>query len=94
MQQRIISMREMQRNYKRLLQKAREQKFPVFLGAYGKAQAVLMDIEEFRKLKESLELRKKKRKWEETERMLDRLSAKGSQDISLSEFIIRDRHAH
>jgi len=94
MEQNIISMREIQRNYKRVLEKAKTQKGPVFLGAHGKVQAVLLDIMEFRKLQESVDVRKKKRKWEEMERTLDRLAAKGRQGISLSEFVIRDRHAH
>lgn len=94
MEQTIVSMREMQRNYKRVLEKAKAQKGPVFLGAYGKAQAVLLDIMEFRKLQESVDVRKKKRKWEEMESILDRLAAKGRQGVSLSEFVIRDRHAH
>jgi prevent-host-death family protein len=94
MEHSIISMREIQRNYKSILEKAKTRKGPVFLGAHGKTEAVLMDIAEFRKLQESVDVRKKKRKWEELKRTLDRLASKGSQNISLSEFVIRDRHAH
>ena len=94
MNQSIISMREIQRNYKRILQKAREQKSPVFLGAYGKPQAVLLDIDQFQKLQEKTEKKQRKVRWAEMKKILDHLAAKGRQDVSLSEFVIRDRHAH
>lgn len=87
-------MREIQRNYRKIIDWVRSVRKPVFLGSHGKAQAVLLDIGEFQKLQEKAAAEKRKMKWQEMERALDRLSRKGRQDVSLSEFIIRDRHAH
>lgn len=94
MQQGIISMREIQRNYKRILQKAREQKSPVFLGVYGKPQAVLMDIEEFERLRGKKKYKQSEKEWEELKKELDYLARQGKQNISLAQFVRQDRQRH
>lgn len=90
----FVSMREMQRSCRKIIDWIRSDGKSVFLGSHGKAEAVLMDIEEFRKLQEKSEKKKRMIAWKEMETVLDALSAKGRQDVSLSEFVIRDRHAH
>lgn len=94
MDQNVVSMREIQRNYRKIIDWVKSARKPVFLDSRGKTEAVLMDIEEFRKLQEKSEKRKRMIEWEEMEKVLDDLSIKGRQGISLSEFVIRDRHAH
>ncbi|MEK7542661.1 MAG: type II toxin-antitoxin system prevent-host-death family antitoxin [Patescibacteria group bacterium] len=94
MEQNIISMREIQRNYKSVLEKAKTQKGPVFLGAHGKVQAVLMDIESFEKLEKKADIAKRKKEWEKVEAALNRIAKEGRQDISLSEYVRYDRQAH
>lgn len=94
MDQNVVSMREIQRNYRKIIDWVKSARKPVFLDSHGKTEAVLMDIEEFRKLQEKSEKRKRMIEWEEMERVLDDLSTKGRQGISLSKFVIRDRHAH
>lgn len=94
MEQRIISMREIQRNYKRILEKAKRSKQPVFLGAHGNPRAVLMDIEVFHLLEKKMKDKAKKMKWRQIERLLDEVSASGRQDVSLSDFIRYDRQSH
>lgn len=87
-------MREIQRNYKRILQKAREQKSPVFLGSYGKAQAVLMDIEEFERLRGKKKRKQSEKEWEELKKELDYLARQGKQNVNLAQFVRQDRQSH
>ena len=94
MQQTIVSMREIQRNYKRILQKAREQKSPVFLGKYGKAKAVLMSIEDFERLERKSDIARKEKEWKKTEATLKRIAKEGRQDVNLSEYVRYDRQTH
>jgi prevent-host-death family protein len=94
MDQNVVSMREIQRNYRKVIDWVKSDRKPVFLSSHGKTEAVLMDIEEFRKLEEKSEKKKRTIEWEEMKKVLEDLSTKGRQGISLSEFVIRDRHAH
>lgn len=94
MQQTIISMREIQRNYKRILQKAKEQKSPVFLGAYGKSQAVLMDIEAFEKLQNGKKRKSSMEEWKGLKREFDDLARQGRQGVNLSQLVRKDRRTH
>jgi prevent-host-death family protein len=94
MENTVISMREIQRNYKKILQEAKKKGTPVFLGAHGKAQAVLMDIEEFERLESKGKREKEKKKWEELKRELDYLAQQGRQDVDLVEFLRKDRQSH
>ena len=94
MEQNIISMREIQRNYKRVLEKAKTQKGPVFLGAHGKAQAVLIDIESFERLEGERKYKNNLKGWEDLKRELDYLAKQGKQNVNLAQFIREDRQTH
>lgn len=94
MEQNIVSMREIQRNYKKLLEEARKKRAPVFLGAHKTPQAVLIDIDEYRKLKEKSIRAARTRNWKEIEAVLDRIAAQGRQGISLAKFVQHDRQTH
>lgn len=89
-----ISMREIQRNYKEIFEKAKREKKPLFLGAHGKPEAVVLDIDVFRNLQKKIGREVKKRHWGDIYRALERLSGLGRQNISLSDFIHNDRKAH
>ena len=94
MEQNIISMREIQRNYKRVLEKAKTQKGPVFLGAHGKKKAVLMSIEDFERLERKSDIAQKKKEWKRIEATLNRIAKEGRQDVNLSEYVRYDRQTH
>lgn len=94
MEEKIISMREMQRNYKNILNTAKVLKKPVLLGSHGKVQAVVMDIEDYRRLEAKLRITRQKRGWKEAEAMFDRLAAGGVQNVLLADFVHHDRQAH
>jgi len=93
METNIFSMREVQRNYRKIIDKAKKHG-PVFLGAHGKAEAVLLDVDVFQELQTIQKHKKSIKEWERLEIALNRLAAKGRQNTSLSQFLIRDRHAH
>ncbi len=87
-------MREMQRNYKRIIEKATKGKRPIVLGSHGNPQVVLIGVEEFRKLQERAVQQKQKFQWKRMKGVLDRISKQGLQGVSLSEFIRHDRQSH
>lgn len=88
----VISMREIQRNYTNLIKMARRRGKPLILGSHGKAQAVLMDIGTFQRISQGSD-KHKRVVWSQASELLDRISKKGKQDISLSDFILNDRKA-
>lgn len=86
-----ISMREIQRNYKKIFERARKTKKPLFLGVRGKTEAVVLDIDVFRNFQKKLDIGLKMRKWQDIYQAIERLSGLGRQNISLSNFIHNDR---
>ena len=94
MEYKVISMREIQRNYKKILKEARKSARPVFLGAYGKPEAVLMDIKDFEKLQGDRIRTNTKKKWEDLRKELDYLTRQGEQNVDLVEFLRQDRQSH
>lgn len=94
MEQNIISMREVQRNYKRVLEKAKTQKGPVFLGAHGKTEAVLMDIKSFERLEGERKYKNNLKGWKDLRREFDYLAKQGKQNINLARFVHEDRQTH
>jgi PHD/YefM family antitoxin component YafN of YafNO toxin-antitoxin module len=90
----VIPMREMQRNYSKLIRQARSTRRPVFLGARGKTQAVLMEIGGYERLAAQTQVGKRERSWAETSRILDSIAKSGRQNVSLSDFVVRDRKRH
>ena len=94
MEQQTIPMREMQRNYKKIIEWAKRARQPLFLGAHGKPQAVVMDIATFRIFHERSQELPARCRWQEIERALDKIAASGRQHINLSAFVHADRSAH
>ena len=89
----IIPMREIQRNYAELIQRARHQGRPLILGSHGKARAVLMDIGSFQRLTRQSSTQQTVQ-WKTVSDLLKRITKRGKQNISLSDFIRHDRGSH
>lgn len=85
-------MREMQRNYRKLINQAKRTKNPVFLGARARPEAVLLDIDVYEDLDKKA--MGKKMNWEEMKRKLDWISAGGRQNVNLAKFVHADRKRH
>lgn len=88
----IVSLREIQRNYRKLINQVKRTKTPVYLGARSKPEAVLLDVEIF----EDLDKRANRQRlsWEEMKERLDRISAGGKQGVNVADFIHADRQRH
>lgn len=92
MDKNIVSLREIQRNYRKLINEAKRIKTPIFLGARAKPEAVLLDIETFEELDKKAN--GKKLSWAEMKKRLDWISAGGKQGVNLAEFVHADRKRH
>ena len=91
MEQHIVSMREIQRNYRKLVDTIKRTKQPLYLGARSKAEAVLVEVSVF----EDLQKRKnQKNNWGDIKRILDWIKEGGRQDVNLSTFVHEDRKRH
>lgn len=86
----IIMSRELQRNYRKLIDEVKKTKKPLYLGARLKPEAVLVDIETF----ERLQCPKKKKSWEEIKHTLEWIRAGGEKKVNLATFIHEDRKRH
>ena len=87
-------MREVQRNYKKIFARAQRSKEPLVLGVRGKPQVVVMGVEAFGKMHGDVAEKQREKKWDAIFRTLDRLAKQGRQDVSLAEFVVRDRQTH
>lgn len=92
MNRNIVSLREIQRNYRKLINEAKRMKTPLFLGARAKPEAVLLDIDAFEDLDKKA--KGKKLSWTDMKKRLDWISAGGKQGVNLAEFIHADRNRH
>lgn len=92
MNNKIVSIREIQRNYRKLVDQVKETGQAVYLGARLKAEAVLLDVEGFEELKQKAA--GKKPDWKHIKRKLDWIADSGKEDVSLSKFIHEDRQRH
>jgi len=90
----MVSMREMQRNYSRIIRTARTSRRPVFLGSRGVPHAVLLDIGKFERLVSQARKKRQRMQWRSMERTLDRIAVRGKQGTNLSRFVRYDRKAH
>ena len=89
--QNIVSMREIQRNYKRLFDKVRKTKTPLFLGSYAEPKVVILDVDSFRQLEKKSKNQHKAMNWIKVYKDLERIFPKGRQNVNLAEFIKKDR---
>lgn len=87
-------MREVQRNYKKIFEKARRSRTPIFLGVRGKPHVVVIGVKEFESMQGHAQNEQHETKWQEIFRELEYLKDQGAQDVNLAEFIIRDRNHH
>ena len=92
MDNKVISSREIQRNYRGLVDRVKETGQAVYLGARNQPEAVLLGVDEFEALKRKA--LQKKLGWPELKKRLDKIKASGKQGISLAKFIHEDRQRH
>ena len=92
MEKTIVSARELQRNYRQLINRVKTTKRPIYLGTHLKPEAVLVDLDEFNKLHQP---QFRTQTWEEIKRDLDAIRAHSKPSKkSLAEFIHEDRQRH
>jgi prevent-host-death family protein len=94
MEHEVISMREIQRNYKKIFDRVRSARKPVFLGSRGKAQVVLLDVESFEKLQGDKKHKNALKSWEALRREFDYLAKQGDQNVNLAQLVREDRQTH
>ena len=88
----VISMREIQRNYKKLFEIVKKTKKPLYLGRYAEPNVVILDIDSFEKMKKiQTESGKKIVNWAKIYQDLNRIARSGRKNVNLTEFIINDR---
>ncbi|MBI2263188.1 type II toxin-antitoxin system Phd/YefM family antitoxin [Candidatus Berkelbacteria bacterium] len=85
----IVSARQIQRQYRKLIDEVKRTKKPVYLGSRSRPEAVLLDADVFE------ELWKKRRSqiktWQEVKKTLNWIKEGGKQDVNLAQFIYADR---
>lgn len=91
MEKEIVQLRELQRNYRKLIDRVNRTKKPLYLGAHSRSEAVLLDVESFERLQRQ---HKEQESWDEVKKKLRRIQKSGIQGINLAEFIHADRHSH
>ena len=92
--EKVVSAREIQRNYRKLVNQAKRTKQPVFLGKYNKPEAVLLGMESFEELRGYWRPRKSRRSWEEVKKSLEWIAKGGKKNTNLAKFIHDDRQSH
>ena len=84
----IVSAREMQRNYRTLINRVKRTKQPVFLGTRGKLEAVLIDGEDFLRRTDN---GKPTISAAALTSEMEKFRSKGRRDVSLVKFLRNDR---
>lgn len=87
----VISARDIQRNYRKLINRVKNTGAPLFLGARFQPEAVLLGLKAFNDLQG---ITVKKRNWEEVEKTLDWIAEGGRGEVNLAKFIHEDRKKH
>jgi prevent-host-death family protein len=90
----VISMREVQRNYKKIFDMAEKSREPVVLGVRGEPKVVVMGMQIYKKMQSQAEYRKRARDWERTKKELDYFARQGKQGVNLAQFVHEDRQRH
>ena len=89
MNKNIVSVREMQRNYRKLINQVKETGRPMYLATHSQTEAVLLDINSYEKLQEQANRRED---WASVKKTLDRISKNGKgKNVNLGNFIHNDR---
>jgi prevent-host-death family protein len=92
MEHNIVLSRELQRNYRKLINTVKKTRQPLYIGARHKSEAVLLDIDEFKQLQQRAD--KKQRSWTDTRKILETIRASGKGGVNLGLYIHEDRQAH
>jgi len=89
MNNQIVSIREMQRNYRRLINRVKQAKQPLYLGARSKKEAVLLDVDSFERLKIQADWGGER--WGEVKETLNWIRKGQKRSTNLADFIYADR---
>lgn len=88
----VISVREIQRNYRKLANLVKTSKKPLFLGAHFKPELVVLDYKHY-KISHGQAFKPKK-SWSEIEKTLNWVAKGGKQKTNLGRAIYEDRKKH
>lgn len=91
MEKNVVGSREMQRNYRKLIDEVKRTKRPLYLGARFEPEAVLLDVATFEYLRQG---QRQKVVKGDIRRTLDELRKKGKQGVNLAQFVHEDRKRH
>lgn len=84
-------MREMQRNYRKLINRVKQTRQPLYLGARLQKEAVLVDLNSFTRLVKQAD--RSGERWKEVKKTLDRISRK-AKNTDLVKILHADRRSH
>lgn len=91
MEKDVVLLREIQRNYRKLIDQVRKTKKPLYLGARLKPEAVLVDVDMFERLQQRAG---QKRSWQEIKHTLEWIRKGGKKGVNLAKFVHEDRKRH
>jgi len=87
----VVGSRQMQRNYRKLIDEVKRTRQPLYLGARFTAEAVLLDVATFEYLRQK---QKQRVGAGDIRRTLDELRKSGKQGVNLAQFVHEDRKCH
>lgn len=90
------SMREVQRHYRKLFDRVKKTKKPLFLSSRNKTEVVILSIDLYNKMFQLFKKQKKEDEsisWKDIEKNMKKISQKGKK-TDLTKFIINDRENH
>jgi prevent-host-death family protein len=88
MEKKIVSVREIQRNYRKLIDLVKETGEPLYLTNHSETEAVLLDVGSYTKLQKQVSRRED---WSSVKKTLERIRRHGKQNVNLANFIHNDR---
>lgn len=92
MDKNTVSLREIQRHYRKLINDVKRTRTPLYLGARFKPEVVLIGVDTFEQLQKRANHGKKS--WDEVKRILELSRKSGRQGVNLAKFIHNDRKRH
>ena len=92
MQPERVTLRDIQRRYRNLVDTVKRATRHLYLGTRSKSEAVLLDVETFEELQDRAT--RKKQSWGEVKKILEEIRKDGTQGVNLAEFVRKDRRTH
>lgn len=92
MEKNIISVREIQRNYRKVIDQVKETGQPVYLTSHSQTEAVLLDTNSYEQLRNKAY--RQGEDWATVKKTLKWIRSGKGKEINLGEFIHADRKNH